>query len=223
MPSMVVIGDVHGLTAWEDIVKRNPSCRILFLGDYVDPYQYMSNECVLDNLKKIISLKAEHFDDIILLLGNHDMHYITADIPTGSRFNTQMADKISEVLNDNRSLFTFAHQEGKCIFTHAGISQQWFTDDFKGDIHRNIAWQLNNPANEQQQAAIFRCGTCRGGLPGDRGGIFWADKDELKKPLQGFTQIVGHNKVRDIYDYTYGEGRIIFCDSLFNGHWLKIP
>ncbi|MDR1526845.1 MAG: hypothetical protein LBS46_04135 [Dysgonamonadaceae bacterium] len=45
---------------------------------------------------------------------------------------------------------------------------------------------------------------------------------ELREPLQGFTQIAGHNRVKDIHVHANNGGRIIFCDCLWNGHYLKI-
>jgi len=53
------------------------------------------------------------------------------------------------------------------------------------------------------------------------GDIFWADMSELKNPLQGYTQIVGHNSVENIENYSNNGGRVIFCDCLNNGHYLQ--
>ena len=36
---IVVIGDVHGLTCWKDIVKVHKDSMFVFLGDYCDPYE----------------------------------------------------------------------------------------------------------------------------------------------------------------------------------------
>jgi hypothetical protein len=118
-------------------------------------------------------------------------------------------------------LFQYAYQEDICVFTHAGIAHKWFTDDFKGNVNTNIADQLNNPLPEQIPS-LCRCGWLRGGDINAIGGIFWADVRELYKPLQGYTQVVGHNRVNDIKEHTKDGGRIIFCDCLFNGHYLKI-
>jgi hypothetical protein len=70
--------------------------------------------------------------------------------------------------------------------------------------------------------ALCRLGEERGGAEGAIGGIFWADVKELYEPLQGYTQIVGHNRVPDVKDITVNGGRVIFCDCLWNGHYLKI-
>jgi hypothetical protein len=221
MSPTIILGDIHGLTYWKEVIKDNPGCKYVFLGDYLDPYERMDNQALINNLKEIIRLKEEQPDHVILLLGNHDMHYFPSEIGQSSRFNFRIAEKAYWLFMENLPLFQYAYQEGNCIFTHAGIVHEWFTDDFKGDLHQNIADQLNHPLPEQIPA-LCRCGSARGGNRGAIGGIFWADISELYKPLQGYTQIVGHNRVDDITDQSIHGGRIIFCDCLFNKHYLKI-
>jgi glutamate racemase len=76
----VVLGDVHGLTYWKEAVAKNPDCRYIFLGDYLDPYKNIAPKQLIDNLKEIIQLKKDRGDDVILLLGNHDLHYFCPKI-----------------------------------------------------------------------------------------------------------------------------------------------
>jgi hypothetical protein len=140
---------------------------------------------------------------VILLLGNHDLMYIEYEEP---------------LFVDNLPLFQNAYQIDKIVFTHAGIVHRWFVEDFGGSLNSNIAAQFNNPTKEQQKALR---------QVGDRytdtvGGIFWAGVRELYEPLQGFTQIVGHNQVADIKDVSINGGRVIFCDCLWNERYLKI-
>ncbi|MDR3184431.1 MAG: metallophosphoesterase [Prevotellaceae bacterium] len=221
MKQTVIIGDVHGSTYWQSIVNNNPNCYYIFLGDYLDPYEDIDNIALIKNLQDIILFKKTHPDKVTLLLGNHDLHYFVEESLLCTRFNYGLAPEISEIFRTNYHLFKFAHQEDNCLFTHAGVVHSWFVDDFKGDFTKNIAGQLNNPAPEQLKP-LFQCGFYRGGEVDKVGGIFWADIHELYEPLQGFTQIVGHNRVPDIKDTTVNGGRIIFCDCLFNKQFLKI-
>ncbi|MCD8262709.1 MAG: hypothetical protein LUD15_15580 [Bacteroides sp.] len=39
MTPTIAIGDIHGLTTWKGIVEKHPDCKIVFLGDYLDPYE----------------------------------------------------------------------------------------------------------------------------------------------------------------------------------------
>jgi hypothetical protein len=222
MRPTAVIGDIHGLGYWKDIVNAHPNCRIIFLGDYLDPYKYVSRTFLFDNLQAIIQLKIERPDDIILLLGNHDLHYFCSDILPGSRFDMSIAEQASNVFRENIALFQYVFQEDKRIFVHAGISHQWFVEDFKGDLNGDIGYQLNHPTDDQVPA-LCRVGRLRGGYKGDIGGIFWADIDELDDPLHGYTQIVGHNRVGEVTEKVgQNDNKIVFCDCLYNGNYLMI-
>lgn len=220
MKPTVAIGDIHGSTYWKEIVDENPDCQYVFLGDYLDPYQHMEDEDLARNFQHIMDFKKAKPDEVILLLGNHDLHYVTEDIPQSMRFNYAIADYIEDVFQENRNLFQYAYQEDNYIFVHAGISQRWFLDDFHGTLDENIATQLNNPRPDQR-SALFQCGRTRGGEC-SVGGIFWADRRELVDPLQGYTQIVGHNRVPNITEYSEGSGKIIFCDSMLNHNYLRL-
>jgi hypothetical protein len=219
--SIIAIGDIHGLTYWKEVVKDNPNCKYVFLGDYLDPNEDIAPDLLLDNLKEIIRLKQTQPDDVVLLLGNHDLHYISAEAVFCTRYNVGLAPEISELLFENYRLFQFAFQDENTVFTHAGIAHQWFINDFKGDRHKNIADQLNHPTPEQEPT-LYQCGECRGGDKDTIGGIFWADRSELDEPLQGYTQIVGHNRVDDITVHSKNGGEIIFCDCLFNKRYLNL-
>ena len=70
----ITIGDIHGRDDWQAINIRNYD-KIIFIGDYVDSFE-KSDFAILENLKKIISLKKRHPDKVVLLLGNHDVQYL---------------------------------------------------------------------------------------------------------------------------------------------------
>ena len=218
----IAIGDVHGLDLWRDVVEAHPECRVVFLGDYLDPYGYVHKGKLLNNLRAIMQLKRDRPEDVVLLLGNHDLHYFCDEACVGTRFDMEIAADASKLFLDNIHLFQYAFQYGEYLFTHAGVSLEWFDNDFCGDAARPIADQLNNPAADQVPA-LLRVGSARGGRACDTGGIFWADKSELEEPLYGFTQIVGHNRVAEVTEHTGpGGGKIVFCDCLRNGLYLYI-
>ena len=218
----IVIGDVHGSTYWKKAVEDNPGYRIIFIGDYLDPYENIKDAQLVNNLKEIIQLKKDRPDDVILLLGNHDLHYFCPDIPGSSgRYNYRIEDEVKALFEDNLPLFTYAFQEGKHLFTHAGVSHEWFLEEFKGDLTKNIAGQLNNPLPEQI-CPLHQVGEARGGPWFMVGGIFWADISELENPLQGYLQYAGHNRVDQIRVHKKNKGTITFCDCLYNNIYLKL-
>ena len=65
MKPLIAIGDIHGLEDWKAIVEKHPDCRIVFLGDYLDPIEYIPRKRLLQNLCEIILLKKKRPDDVI--------------------------------------------------------------------------------------------------------------------------------------------------------------
>ena len=222
MRPAVVIGDIHGLDSWKWIVDSHPECKMVFLGDYLDPKEQVPKVELLRNLEEIVALKRSRPEDVVLLLGHHDLHYFCEEAPLGSRFNADMAEDASRLFRENYEVFQFAHQEGRRLFTHAGVSQEWFDRDFRGDASRPVAEQLNHPA-DWQVPALMRVGEARGGKRGALGGIFWADRSELFDPLRGFDQFVGHNRVPRIIECEGGhDNKIVYCDCLREGIYLYL-
>jgi 3',5'-cyclic AMP phosphodiesterase CpdA len=221
---IVVIGDVHGLTNWKDVVKRHRGSMFVFLGDYCDPYEDIEPDALIKNFRSIVLFKKKHPKDVILLLGNHDMHYISEDIVTSTRYDNRMASRMKRIIYNNRDLFQYAWQYGNMLFTHAGVNDQWFHEDFIGSLDgkRSVAEQLNHPTPEQF-SAMGQVSWLRGG-PNENGGIFWADKYETSQnPLKGYIQFVGHSRVNNIKQVKLDENTsITYCDCLFNNQYLVI-
>ena len=80
MKKILVVPDVHGRTFWKQPVNKyiDQVDRVVFLGDYLDPYRNedieYTPENVHDNLMEIIRLKLNHQGKVILIKGNHDQH-----------------------------------------------------------------------------------------------------------------------------------------------------
>ena len=182
----------------------------------------ISNEEVLDNFKRLIDFKLAYDEDVILLLGNHDMHYKDTEFAVlGTRYNVEIAFDLMMMYDEYSHCFQNAYQCENLLFTHAGVSEEWFADAFQAATRKEAAWQLNHCTGEQDEV-LHRCGARRGG-PFPYGGIFWADKGEFAHPLEGYVQIVGHNRVDAIEEWTGENGaKIFFCDSLYDGNYLRI-
>ena len=223
---LVVIGDVHGLTSWRDVVVSHPDARFVFLGDYCDSYRTETSaptdEEVIDNFIDMIDFKKQYPERVTLLLGNHDLHYLLPDIPKCTRYNLGLSMMLNDLFEGNASLFERVYACNRLIFTHAGVLRSWFVDDFGGD--------LSLPVDQQIKACedpylLMQCSYVRGGLS-NHGGIYWADKDEFLKAelLPGYIQIAGHNRVRSIkvIGDSATTGHLIFCDSLYRDNYLVI-
>ena len=130
MSDWIIIPDVHGRPFWRSAVLGHEEDLIVFLGDYVDPYDWegILSSAAYEELQDIISFKKDHPDNVILLLGNHDLGYLDRDI-CSCRMDLIREKEIGDLLRENLDLFDIVHLEesesGNVLFSHAGISERW--------------------------------------------------------------------------------------------------
>ena len=141
MSKILCISDVHGRKFWRNIIDKykNSVDKIIFLGDYLDPYPKEIQETpelmecksfddvdgLLNLLKDIISLKKNEPEKYILLTGNHSDSYIWPKFTSASRTDYQNWEKYHNIFLENLSLFNLVWIENNVIFSHAGISEGW--------------------------------------------------------------------------------------------------
>ena len=98
---VLVIGDIHGRKFWRKTIANNIDKvdKIIFLGDYLDPYpkeiqetpelmeckSFDDVDSLLNLLKDIIYLKKNEPEKYILLTGNHSDSYIWPKFTSASR------------------------------------------------------------------------------------------------------------------------------------------
>ena len=100
----IFVGDTHGdLDATEKVLRRylKPSCRIVFLGDYVDRGKQSE-----ENLQLLLETKLEHPEDITLLAGNHEGFMVKKFYP--ANFWESLQEKQREILGRLFSKFPLA-------------------------------------------------------------------------------------------------------------------
>lgn len=184
---MIIIPDVHGRDFWKSAVEGRDDEEIIFLGDYVDPYSYIENVHPMAGLKcllEIIEFKKHHMQNVILLLGNHDLSYIS-DYLVKCRHDYDNAETIRAIFTEDLSLFRIAHEKivgGRhYIFTHAGILPAWLeeNDRILGTLTPgNAVEELNRGfAAGEIYAALGDVSEYRGGHL-EAGSCVWADVDE---------------------------------------------
>lgn len=69
---ILIMPDIHGRTFWKEGVSSGEYDKIIFLGDYIDPYSWegISKNDAISNFEEIIDYAKAH-DNVVLLLGNH--------------------------------------------------------------------------------------------------------------------------------------------------------
>lgn len=202
--NLIIIPDVHGRDFWKEAAQKYPSGRFLFLGDYLDPYpdEGFSEEEAFKGLQEIIHFKKDHPENVVLLWGNHDLHYLYPEL-MGSRYDFDHAERNAHFFWDNQSLFQMAYETmagGKrFLFTHAGIGRQWILDHFPAFQGQDITAGLLNDLTGYPpfMSALEDISVYRGG---DRryGSMIWADVHEhieQVNQIPGVTQVFGHTQM----------------------------
>lgn len=215
---ILAIGDVHGR---EVLSRFSPADfdKIIFIGDYVDTHyeSEFTDEMFVENLERILQFRRDHPSRVILLLGNHDIHYMYHEQSgefTG--FRPRLLGRLQPLYLNNSDLFCMAYQHRNTLFTHAGISNRWYQDNSVA-IHRELQTikdhtGIERPLTISEKMNLLRS-TAAGreilflvsGLrmfprnPRQAGGIVWADKRETENDfLPGYHQVVGHTVVETI-------------------------
>src|SRR5680860_961355 len=198
---LVAIGDLHGESCWQAI-DFDRYDRIVFLGDYVDsPYQ--SEKGILENFNAVIQFKKSLPEKVILILGNHDIHYLHYPKYSCSGFDPLLQVPLTDIYNNNYDLFQVAYQIQNHLFSHAGISFPWY-EKFQLFLENtslnkeledldSLAEIFNAVEKSSHRDILHQVGVRRGGTE-EYGGMTWADRQELwYHPLEGYHQVVGHN------------------------------
>lgn len=208
MKGINVIGDIHGRTNWKELIDL--TCINIFVGDYFDPYDNILYPELESNFLDIIELKKQYPENIILLIGNHDAHYLPG-YPNGesSRYNQTQASKITQLFIDNYEYFygvVYYDSPTDSIISHAGISMVWYHIYFTTDTPsgRTVEQNINNLWNTNKEAFSFNANA----TPGDYYGTSKTHSPLWIRPyslldnnlFSTTTQIIGHTQVYEIIE-----------------------
>lgn len=202
---IIIIPDIHGRTFWKNAVKQHRNHPVVFLGDYVDPYrdEGITDDNALANFKEIIAYAKEH-NNVTLLMGNHDIHYLLPGIEIG-RYSRRFCREIRWVIEEDFSLFKLAHyarcNDRDVLFSHAGILSSWLErEGLLTQGAKEICKHLNTYLEDEgylfnlaDEVSMYRGGFSSSPSP------VWADvRDHLKEtsPSEYF-QIFGHTQLTE--------------------------
>ena len=205
---LLINPDIHGRTFWKSSINNiNEYDKIIFLGDYLDPYQFegISVKDSIDNFKDIINFKKENQDKVILLLGNHDLPYYSETYYKLSTYHCRHSKEyhklIHKLFNDNKSLFQLAYAYNDILFTHAGCRTEWlnivFGKDYDISNINNIVFDLNNLLSDNNKLQyLYMVSRDRGGYD-LCGSCVWEDvrgmiDGQNDNELNNIKQIFGH-------------------------------
>jgi predicted phosphodiesterase len=155
---IIALGDTHGRDYWKQIVNTQTFDKIVFIGDYFDSFD-IDGQVQINNFLDIIEFKKANPEKVVLLVGNHDFHYMPIATSIGeyySGFQSSLSHQISYLLQEHKSYLQMAYKYNNFLFTHAGVTNTWLkqtmglhkTDetDFLGipvDEYINDVWKYS--------------------------------------------------------------------------------
>jgi len=188
---ILVLPDIHGRDFWREPCQNIEEYdKIVFLGDYLDPYGFeeISVEKAIDNFKDIL-LFAKDNPKVVMLLGNHDMPYFSSTYYGFStyhcRISTMHYKEIHGIFKEHEDLFKIAHHEGDVLFTHAGCLSEWLSSIFDKKYDEKIdldelCKELNDLPNETVGLnLLYMVSSERGGCD-EVGSCIWANWNEMQ-------------------------------------------
>ena len=221
MVKRVIFGDIHGhISSLKELYLKESPDEVIILGDYVDSSTIDSNKC-RDCLEQVLELKQTHEKEhgknsFILLLGNHELHYILpGERYSGFKYETQylIYDLLKKAIMDHDIQIIFVDDINKTVYSHAGITKQWY-DKYKFSSLENI----NNINNISDLDKFKFTGWNRYGNDPNNGPL-WVRPSSLIDNLfdENWKQIIGHTHTKEplVYD------KVLVIDTMPNNYIIQ--
>jgi hypothetical protein len=196
---IIAIGDVHGRDHWKYVIEIHNFDKLVLLGDYFDSFDVSAQEQI-KNFQEIIAYKEAYPDKVILLIGNHDFHYLPVARSVNeaySGYQDKYAYQISFLLQEHMNLLQMCYKWEEYLFTHAGVTNTWLRNvGYKGeeiDVFINELFR-NKPSS------FFFSGSDPYGDNVTQSPI-WVRPGSLKKnafDYEHLKQVVGHTQMRKL-------------------------
>jgi len=165
----IVLGDTHGRSFWKLITHKENPDRVIFIGDYFDSFDIPGPEQI-QNFKEIIEYKNKGTNEVILLIGNHDYHYMPGISEQYSGYQHNLAMSIQFELEYAKQHMQMAYQMDEFLFTHAGVSSEFMDSVFGKD-----GWQTENIAELLNEQFKYKPQTFGFGMAVDVTKSLWLD------------------------------------------------
>ena len=175
------------------VIEQENIERIVFMSDYLDQWSCDENgDLYIHELQLLIDFNQEMSDkgiDVIFLVGNHDVPYLTQQYEYYSCKQVNCLNKIYNLLTSLQPQIAFKVTDN-VIVSHAGYINEV---DMKDNHFKPWSFDLIEEYTYLQN----KVGQSRGGVY-FYGGVLWMDLQDLLAIDTNFKQIVGHTPVQTI-------------------------
>lgn len=214
------MGDTHGRTNWKDHVEKAKADKVIFMGDYFDSYDKdLTTTLQIHNFKEIIEFKESYEGEVVLLIGNHDYHYMAQAFPEEYSGHQGYAGmNITKVLRENDAHLQMCTSHGRFLFTHAGLSKTW-CEEYEID-EKNVVEQLNELFHQKPHSFRFK-GWSPSGDSKESGPLWIRPHSLLADGIEGWTHVVGHTSAKYLDVETYPD-TLLLVDTMAENQSLII-
>lgn len=202
---MLIIPDVHGRKFWVDAIEKYPEEKVIFLGDYIDPYpiEGITPEEALEVFKDILERKKSEPDRITLLIGNHDLMYMDGNfIENSCRHDWNNHGEIIALYKENKDLFKLGEIREGILFSHSGIHPGWLENHpeyERNSMEETLEYLNSNLWDPNVLRTLSEVSYWRGGYD-YHGSPVWSDVREWlneEKRISPILQVFGHTQLNE--------------------------
>lgn len=216
---IIAIGDTHGRSIWKKVREQEQDFdKFVFIGDYFDSREGIQHHDQADNFKDILLWKKEEPEKVVLLIGNHDYHYISG---VGDEEYSLYSMALYRIANPllmgalEKDWMQICYQSYNLMFSHAGVSTVWLENkgiSVDADLEQNINQLFKDDI--KQFKFITNMEWSYNGNDVTQSPIWIRPQSLLKSHIEDSFNVVGHSMVEKIPTYEEKEIPFLMIDIL---------
>jgi len=134
----IIFGDFHGhFDSLNQIYQDEQPYSVIHLGDYFDSFHH-TPDGMKEAFTNLLNLRKDHLSntkngDFVLLLGNHDYHYLQYGLEKYSGYDNSYDlwahEQLQELWNTHQLKLVEYDYNSKTLYSHAGVTNTWLKEN----------------------------------------------------------------------------------------------